>query len=115
MNTTNDILKEIKNQAKDSINELTEKFTKDLDETAREYGAIKREREIRDAKLLLQALFVYATSSMSQKILAVCAAAMGAGDISDQAWQKKFTMRSVANISIGRHIDKSCARGQNIV
>ena len=90
MNEINDILEELKNQAQDTMKELTGKLSKDLEESAAEHGAIKREREVKDAKLLLQVLFVYATSNLSQKMLAVCAFLMGAGNISDQAWQKKI-------------------------
>ena len=90
MNETNNILNELRNQAHDCIKELMGGLTMDLSVSATKYGAIIREREVKDAKLLLQVLFVYAISGLSQRMLAVHAFFIGAGDISDQAWQKKI-------------------------
>jgi hypothetical protein len=90
VNNYNYIIKAIKDQAQDLMKELTNNITKDLTSSALEYGAIVRCRNIKDAKLLLQVLLIYAISDISQKMLAVCAYLMDSINISDQAWQKKF-------------------------
>lgn len=90
VNDTNDIMEEIKNQVRDYMGELTSMLSKGLNESASEYGAITRKREVKDAKLLFQSLLVYAISGLSLKMLSVCAFLMNAGNISDQAWKKKL-------------------------
>ena len=90
MNEINDILEQLKMQVKSCIDDITGKLQYDLQKSAHEYGAIVRVREVSDASLLLQLLLIYAISDISQKMLALCGFLIGAGNISDQAWQKRF-------------------------
>ena len=70
--------------------ELAKKLPPSLDQSAKEYGAIIRKREIKGALGLIQAMLMYAVSDLSQRMLAACTVVLGIARISDQAWQKKF-------------------------
>ena len=74
--------------------EIAEKLPPSLEQSAKEYGAIIRKREIKSALGLVQMLLMYAVSNLSQKALAACACVIGVANVSDQAWQKK-TVRSI--------------------
>jgi hypothetical protein len=62
----------------------------ELEKTAATQGALIRKRVIKSAKILIIALFTYATVRMSQRNLSASMAAIGLADMSDQAWQKKI-------------------------
>ena len=111
VNETNDMVKLLKNQVHDYINELLNNLPISLSESASKYKAIEREREIKDAKLLLLVIFTYAVTGVSQRMLAVFAMLIGAANISDQAWQKKFALRSLAQLHLKRHVVKRSYSG----
>jgi len=90
VNEANDNLKLIKDQAQAAINELQGKLTQKLEVSAFTHKAIERERKVKNAESLLQVLFVYAVSNVSQRMLSVCAFFMGAGKCTYQAWQKRI-------------------------
>ena len=93
MNESNNNVKELKRQTKNvrrQIERILHKLPQTLDESAREHGALVRRREVKSANDLLLALFMYAITNMSQRVLAVCASIIGIADMSDQAWQKKL-------------------------
>jgi len=92
VNELNDIPKALNNQVEEIKNHISKlmELPQTLEESAKSYGAIVRQRTIKCAANLLLALFVYASSRMSIRALAASAAVMGVADISDQAWQKKF-------------------------
>ena len=75
---------------KSYIEKLLLKLPQTLEESAKRYGAIIRRRAIQSAVDLMLVLFIYASSGMSQRMLAASSAVMGAASISDQAWQKKI-------------------------
>lgn len=62
----------------------------DLDELAGEAGALKRRRGIHSVADLLKILFLYACSSISFRMLAAAACALGISNVSDTAWRKRF-------------------------
>ena len=90
VNEINNTLEELKTQAHHCINDIVGRSGQELQESARIYGALVRLREVKDAKLLLQLLLIYAISDMSQKMMSLCGYLIGAGNISDQAWDKKI-------------------------
>lgn len=69
--------------------ELLSKLPETIEESAKEYGAIVRKREIKNAIDLINVLFIYALTDISQRMLATFAGILEIADISDQAWQKK--------------------------
>ena len=58
---------------------------------AKNTGVLQRKRGIRCAVDLLRMLFLYASSNVSFRILAVSACALGISTISDTAWRKHFS------------------------
>jgi hypothetical protein len=90
VNELNYITKAIRNQATVFIEKLLDMLSQDIEASAQQYKAIERYREVKSAMGLLQALFVYTASNISQRVLSCCAVVMDAGNMSDQAWQKKF-------------------------
>jgi hypothetical protein len=84
-NTTTELAVQV-----EAVQKLMENLLEGLDESAKKYGAIVRRRAIKSAAGLLTALFIYALSGVSQRVLAVIAQVAGIANISDQAWQKKF-------------------------
>lgn len=71
--------------------EIEKHFPLNLDESAREYGALKRKRGIQNAADLLRMLLIYSTSKISIKILSLAACGLEISNISDTAWHKKIT------------------------
>lgn len=63
---------------------------KNLEEAAKQEGALQRKRTVRSAKDLLKMFFLYACSTLSFRMLAVASCALGIADISDTAWRKHF-------------------------
>jgi hypothetical protein len=92
VNEPNDTTNAARNQAATAVKQLIEKLSlpDSLNESAKAYGALVRHRVIKSAEDLLVALFIYAISGMSQRLLAACTTAMYLADMSDQAWQKKI-------------------------
>jgi len=93
VNKLNDIPKELIDQinfTKTHIDKVLHKIPGTLTESAKIYGAMVRHRVIKSASDLLIALFMYASTGMSQRVLSACAAVIGIGNMSDQAWQKKI-------------------------
>lgn len=64
---------------------------KNLDEIAKQDGALIRKRGLRSAAGLLKILFLYACSNFSFRILAAASCALGIANISDTAWRKHFS------------------------
>ncbi len=64
---------------------------KELDVTACQSGIMHRKRGIHPASDLLKALFLYAASKISFRMLAAAACALGIARISDTAWRKQLT------------------------
>ena len=62
----------------------------DLEESAKEKGALKRKRGIKSASDLLKLLLVYAVSTMGMRLLSLCAASLGVADVTDVALAKRF-------------------------
>jgi hypothetical protein len=82
----------IANNQAEKANELIKKLKlpECIEKTAELNGAIVRRRVIKSARDLLVALFMYAITGMSLRMLAATTSAMGLVDMSDQAWQKKL-------------------------
>jgi len=59
--------------------------TLDLDESAREHGALKRRRVVRDGRTLLRLALAYATGGMSLRSAAASVAACDIAQLSDVA------------------------------
>ena len=57
-------------------------------------GTVQRKRGVRSASCLLKMLFLYACSSISFRVLAAAAYALGISDISDTSWRKHFSKSS---------------------
>lgn len=72
-------------------NKILPHLPENLEELAQQTGALSRKRGIRSVQDLLKILFLYACSSLSFRILAVAACALGISDISDTAWRKRFS------------------------
>jgi hypothetical protein len=68
--------------------ELMDRLPEDLDETAKQHGAIMRRRKLKSAKDFIVALACYVIGFMSQRELA--ATFIHVANMSDQAWQKKL-------------------------
>ena len=85
-----------------NLQEVLEKWDKkilpflpeDLDGLAKKTGAVQRKRGVRSASGLLKMLFLYACSSISFRVLAAAAYALGISDISDTSWRKHFQKAS---------------------
>lgn len=76
----------------DSWNKIFfQRLPKNLDEIAEQNGALKRKRGLRSATGLLKALFLYACSNFSFRVLAAASCALGIANISDTAWRKRFS------------------------
>lgn len=69
-------------------NKILSHLPSNLDEMAKTTGVLQRKRGIRCAVDLLRMLFLYASSNVSFRILAVAACALGISTISDTAWRK---------------------------
>ena len=91
MNEINDMLRGLKMQAWEQIEEALGLSTIDLDNSAYLTKAIERTGDTSNAKLLLQLLLLYATSNLSLRAIAVCAYAMNAVNVSDEAWRQRFS------------------------
>lgn len=97
MNLQNNFTKLDKN-----LQEVLEKWDKKilpflpecLDGLARKTGIIQRKRGVRSASDLLKMLFLYACSSISFRVLAAAAYALGISDIFDTSWRKHFQKAS---------------------
>jgi len=70
--------------------EIASRLPQNLEESAKEHGAIIRKRGIQDAAGLIKALFIYATSSLSFRMLALCASCLKISTMTDTAWRKKL-------------------------
>jgi hypothetical protein len=68
--------------------ELVKSIPDDLEESAREYGALRRSRKIKSAADLLRIILIYATV-LSLLTTAIFAVGLGVGDISRQAIEKR--------------------------
>jgi len=66
-------------------------FPDNLDETAAHSGALKRKRGFHSVYDLLKIFFLYACSSLSFRVLAAAACALGISSVSDTALRKKFS------------------------
>ncbi len=62
--------------------------------TYKKTGAVQRKRGLHSASGLLKMLFLYACSSISFRVLAAAAYALGISDISDTSWRKHFSKAS---------------------
>ncbi len=65
-----------------------------LDGLAKKTGAVQRKRGLHSTSGLLKMLFLYACSSISFRVLAAAAYALGISDISDTSWRKHFSKAS---------------------
>ena len=65
-----------------------------LDETAAHSGALQRKRGIHSVYDLLKIFFLYSCSSLSFRILAAAACALGISSVSDTALRKRFSKAS---------------------
>lgn len=65
-----------------------------LDALAKKTGAVQRKRGLHSTSCLLKMLFLYACSSISFRVLAAAAYALGISDISDTSWRKHFSKAS---------------------
>ena len=90
MNEINDMLQTLKTQAQSYITNILGIQQENLEASAYECGAIQRTGETSNAKLLLQLLLIYATSSVSLRIIAVCAYLIDDVNVSDEAWRQRF-------------------------
>ena len=92
MNTINSIvLIENKQELLSKLDQhIVGKLPPTLEESAKEYGALKRKREIRSGYDLIKMMLIYAVTDISQRLLAAFAGVLGIAKISDQAWQKKM-------------------------
>ena len=89
MNAPNFISKLQNNQSPAmEVEKLMQRLPKDLDETAKSYGAIVRRRKINSGVGLFLAIAIYVVMELSQRVLA--ATFSGTKNVSDQAWQKKL-------------------------
>lgn len=91
MNELNDILKNEKEQAKIFIEQKLGINPDNLEKTAFESNAIKRVRNLGDARVLLQLLLVYALSDLSMNAIAAINYAMSHQIVSGQSVQKRFS------------------------
>ena len=91
MNEINNTLKSAEKQARELIEDITKISGQELLESAKRFGVIEREREIKDVKCLLILAFVYVTSNASFRIIAALASVIDATcSASDEAWRTKF-------------------------
>ena len=89
MNKLNFIEKLLKNQDPNKeVEKLLQKLPSNMEETAKQYGAMIRRRKIDSAVSLFLAIAMYVVMELSQRNLAAIFASTI--DISDQAWQKKL-------------------------
>lgn len=66
-------------------------FPDNLDEIAAQAGVLQRKRGIHSVYDLLKLFFLYACSSLSFRVLAVAACALGISSVSDTALRKRFS------------------------
>ena len=90
MNEINDMLNEYRKQAKDYIGRIASGGHGNLLGMAREHNVVERDNGTFEADLLLQLLLIYAISSVSFRVLSVCALLISFGNISDEALRKRF-------------------------
>jgi len=90
VNEINNTLKESKLQIEQYIENALGSQAQHLQKSAQEHGVLTRVREIRDAKLFLHLLLIYAVSNFSFRVLAVVATVLGAGNVTDEALRLKF-------------------------
>ena len=62
----------------------------DIEESAKAKGALIRKRGVKSASDLLKLMLIYAVSTMSMRLLSLCAASMKIADITDVALGKRF-------------------------
>lgn len=94
MNLQNDFIKcdqQIQEAFKNWDHKILPHLPKQLDELAKQTGALQRKRGVGSCVDLLRMLFLYASSHFSFRILAVAACALGIAQISDTAWRKRFS------------------------
>jgi hypothetical protein len=73
------------------IEQIEKLLPSNMDETAKTKGALIRKRGVKNASDLLKVLLIYAVTTMSMRMLSLCASALGVANISDTAWHKRFT------------------------
>jgi len=73
------------------IEQIEKLLPANLDESAKTKGALIRKRGIKSSSDLLKVLLIYAVSTMSMRMLSLCASVLGIANISDTAWRKRFT------------------------
>lgn len=72
-------------------NKILPHLPQQMDDLARRTGAFQRKRGVCSAMGLLKILFLYASSRLSFRILAIAACALGLSAISGTAWRKRFS------------------------
>jgi len=81
-------------KAQDMVSLWTEKIETllpaDLEESAKTKGALKRKRGLKSASDLIKLLLIYAVSTMSMRMLSLCAASLKIADVTDVALAKRF-------------------------
>jgi hypothetical protein len=92
VNMKNYTLKEAKKQEANEIwsEQIGKLLPAKIDEIAKEQGALERKREVKNSTELLKILLIYATSTMSVRMLSLCASVLKVASISDTAWRKKI-------------------------
>ena len=83
----------------DYATEIINILPKDIEETVKKYGAIKRKRGVKSGVGLLQALMLYATAHISIKILSSVTAKLGIAKMTDTAWRNQIN-KSVIWLSL---------------
>lgn len=92
MNIKNYTTKEAKAQEASEIwsEQIGKILPGNIDEIAKSKGALERKREVKSSTELLKVLLIYAVSTMSIRMLALCASVMNVSEMSDTAWRKKI-------------------------
>ena len=84
--------KKIQEVSKSWLENIEKIIPVDLDQSAKDYGALIRKRGVKNASDLLKILMIYATGKISVRILSVAASALKISDISDTAWNKRISL-----------------------
>ena len=112
------------------LQESAEKWSKDiesvlpvdLEQSAKEYGALQRKRGIKSASELLGMLMMYATGKISARVLSMAAVALKISTISDISWSKRlllsgawieFLLNSVLS-EVAKPTEETLIKGRNI-
>jgi len=61
-----------------------------LDETAKETGAIVRKRGFKNILGFLKVMLIYASTTLSLRMITLCANTLKVSDVSDTAWRKRI-------------------------